>query len=67
MGEIDPWTSPEIRKQLDGVLSGFAHVTSYVYPNTDHAFAREGAMTDVPAMRELANGRTLEFFRQHLG
>jgi len=66
MGEIDPWTSPEIRKQLDGVLSGFAHVTSYVYEKTDHAFAREGATTDRPEMRELANGRTLEFLRQHL-
>jgi carboxymethylenebutenolidase len=67
MGEIDSWTPLEVRKQLDGVLSGFAHVTSYVYPKTDHAFAREGASTDVPAMRELANGRTLEFLRQHLG
>jgi len=67
MGEIDSWTPLEVRKQLDGVLGGFAHVTSYVYPKTDHAFAREGASTDVPAMRELANGRTLEFFRRHLG
>ena len=66
IGEADSWTPPEVRKQLDGVLSGFAHVTSYVYENTDHAFAREGATTDVPAMRELANGRTLEFFRSHL-
>lgn len=66
IGESDPWTPPEVRKQLDGVLSGFAHVTSYLYPGTDHAFAREGATTDVPAMRELANGRTLEFLRRHL-
>jgi len=66
IGEADSWTPPEVRKQLDGVLSGFMHVTSYLYENTDHAFAREGASTDVPAMRELANGRTLEFFRNHL-
>jgi carboxymethylenebutenolidase len=67
MGEIDSWTPPDVRKQLDGVLGGLAHVTSYVYANTDHAFAREGASSDVPAMRELANGRTLAFFRQNLG
>lgn len=66
MGEADPWTPLEVRKQLDGVLSGFMHVTSYLYEGTDHAFAREGATSDVPAMRELANKRTLEFFRQHL-
>lgn len=66
MGEIDPWTPPEVRKQLDGVLGGFAHISSYVYPKTDHAFAREGASSDVPAMRALANERTLEFLRQHL-
>ena len=67
IGEADSWTPPEVRSQLDGVLGGFAHVSSYVYEDTDHAFAREGATTDVPAMRELANGRTLEFFRRHLG
>lgn len=67
MGEIDSWTPPEVRKQLDGVLGGFAHVTSFVYANTDHAFAREGASSDVPKMREIANARTLEFFRKHLG
>jgi carboxymethylenebutenolidase len=66
IGEADSWTPPEVRKQLDGVLSGFMHVTSYLYEGTDHAFAREGASTDVPAMRALANGRTLDFFRQHL-
>ena len=49
IGESDPWTPLDVRKQLDGVLSGFAHVTSYLYPKTDHAFAREGASTDVPA------------------
>ena len=67
IGEADSWTPPEVRSQLDGVLGGFVHVSSYVYEDTDHAFAREGATTDVPAMRELANGRTLEFFRRHLG
>ena len=66
IGEADSWTPLEVRKQLDGVLSGFMHVTSYLYEGTDHAFAREGATSDVPAMRELANGRTLEFFCQHL-
>ncbi len=67
MGEADPWTPLEVRKQIEGVLAGFAHVGLYSYPDTDHAFAREGASSDVPEMRELANGRTLKFFRKHLG
>jgi carboxymethylenebutenolidase len=67
MGEADPWTPLEVRKQIEGVLAGFMHVSIYHYPDTDHAFAREGASSDVPDMRALANGRTLEFFRKHLG
>jgi carboxymethylenebutenolidase len=67
IGEADPWTPLEVRKQLEGTLAGFLHVAIYHYPDTDHAFAREGASTDVPEMRELANGRTREFFRKHLG
>ena len=66
MGEADPWTPREVRKQIEGVLAGFMHVSIYHYPDTDHAFAREGASSDVPEMRELANRRTLEFFRKHL-
>ncbi len=38
----------------------------HVYPDTGHAFAREGAATDVPAMRELANGRTRAFLEANL-
>ncbi len=67
IGGADPWTPPEVRKQLDGVLSGFIHVSSYVYEDTDHAFAREGASSDVPDMRELANGRTKDFLHKHMG
>ena len=67
IGGADPWTPPEVRKQLDGVLSGFIHVSSYVYDDTDHAFAREGASSDVPEMRELANGRTRDFLHKHMG
>ena len=67
IGGADPWTPPEVRKQLDGVLNGYIHVSSYVYEDTDHAFAREGASSDVPAMRDLANGRTRDFLRKNLG
>ena len=66
IGEADPWTPPEVREQLAGALGSRADVRSFNYPDTDHAFAREGASTDVPAMRELANGRTLEFLREYL-
>ena len=66
IGEADPWTSEPVRKQLDQALGSRAQVSTYLYPDTDHAFAREGAATDVPPMRELANRRTLEFLNRHL-
>ena len=67
IGEADPWTPEPVRAQLDAVLGGNPLVAVHLYPETGHAFAREGAATDVPAMRALANGRTLAFLRTHAG
>ncbi len=66
-GAADPWTPAEAIDQINAAFGDSPLVTAHVYADTDHAFAREGASSDVPAMRELANGRTLEFLRRHLG
>jgi len=67
IGGADPWTPPDVCRQFDAALGPNPLVTIHTYADANHAFAREGATTDVPAMRELANGRTLAFFREHLG
>jgi carboxymethylenebutenolidase len=51
-------------KILDG-LKGVA--TCHVYPGVDHAFARPGGKNFNQAAADLANSRTAEFFRNHLG
>ncbi len=65
IGEADPWTPESVRAQLEAALGGNPLVTMHLYAGTGHAFAREGAATDVPAMRALANSRTLAFLRTH--
>jgi carboxymethylenebutenolidase len=51
---------------MDG-LKGNSHVTIHNYPEMDHAFAREGGQHYDKANADLANTRTDNFFRQHLG
>jgi len=67
IGESDPWTPEPVREQLRGALGANPLVSMHLYPDTGHAFAREGAATDVPAMRELANDRTRAFLEANLG
>jgi carboxymethylenebutenolidase len=43
------------------------HVTLHRYDGTDHAFARPGGKNFNAAAAGLANGRTADFFRRHLG
>lgn len=66
IGEADPWTPEAVRARLAAALGANPLVTTHLYPDTGHAFAREGAATDVPAMRELANERTRAFLRTYL-
>ena len=52
---------------IAGALKDHPQVTLHGYPGCDHAFARPGgAHYDAQAAAE-ADGRTLAFFRQHLG
>jgi carboxymethylenebutenolidase len=39
----------------------------YSYAGADHAFARVGGQPYREDAAQLANSRTLEFFKQHLG
>lgn len=48
-------------------LAAFPLVTIQTYPEMNHAFARPGGAHFDKANADLANGRTVTFFRQHLG
>lgn len=67
IGEIDPWTPAPVQRALEAGLGPIAGVETHIYPNTNHAFAREGASSDVPDMRVLANDRTKAFLGRALG
>ncbi len=63
----DQYCPPEAQKQIIEGLKGNPLVTTYVYPEMDHAFAREGGQHYDKTNADLANSRTDAFFRQHLG
>ena len=63
----DAYQTPEARAAIQDGLKGNPLVTIHVYPEMDHAFAREGGQHYDKANADLANTRTDNFFRQHLG
>ena len=63
----DSYCPPEAQKQIIDGLKGNSLVTIHVYPEMEHAFAREGGQHYDKACADLANTRTDTFFRQHLG
>ena len=63
----DAYQPPEARAAIIDALKGNPLVTIHVYPEMDHAFAREGGQHYDKANADLANTRTDNFFRQHLG
>ena len=48
-------------------LKDHPQVEIHTYPGCDHAFAREGGEHYDAAAAALADGRTLAFFKKHLG
>jgi len=55
------------QQAIKQALKGNPLVTLYSYPGADHAFARVGGAHYDAAAANLANSRTSEFLRQHLG
>ncbi|HWA03710.1 MAG TPA: dienelactone hydrolase family protein [Rhizomicrobium sp.] len=62
----DEYVPPEAQKKIQEGLARNPLVTVHVYPEMNHAFAREGGAHYDKACADLANGRTATFFRQHL-
>ena len=62
----DQFVPPEAQDKIKAGLAGHAQVTLHVYDGQDHAFAREGGEHYDKSAAELANGRSLDFFAEHL-
>ncbi len=63
----DEYCPPEAQKTIRDALADNALFTVHIYPGVDHAFARIGGAHFDRAAADLANGRTAEFFKTHLG
>lgn len=63
----DQFCPPPMQEKLHKALDGHPSITIYDYAERDHAFARTGGQHYHAASAELANLRTLEHFRDHLG
>ena len=67
MAEKDQFTPPPAQEKIKQTLKDNPLVTLFSYPGVDHAFARVGGAHYDAAAARLANSRTLEFLRRHLG
>lgn len=63
--EADRHVSPEAQAQIKAALAGKAELLSY--PGADHAFNRVGAASYNRDVTALADDRTANFLRRHLG
>ncbi len=66
VAEKDQFVPAEAQAKIKAGLEGHAQVTLHVYQGQDHAFAREGGEHYNKASADLANGRTLNFFKANL-
>jgi carboxymethylenebutenolidase len=66
IAEKDPYVKPEAQQKIVEAFQGNPLVTIHLYPEMDHAFAREGGAHYDKACADLANGRTSTFFKRHL-
>ena len=67
IAENDKFVPKEAQDQIKAALGGNPLVSIHSYPGQDHAFARVGGLSYVPAAASLANQRTEAFLAKHLG
>jgi carboxymethylenebutenolidase len=64
---LDGFVPPDAQAQMKQGVAGNALVTLYDYPARDHAFTREGGKNYDAADARVADQRTIDFFKAHLG
>lgn len=67
IAEKDSFCPPDAQKKIKAGLAGNRQVMIHAYPGMEHAFARVGGEHYDKAAAELANKRTADFFKTHLG
>lgn len=67
IAEKDQFVPADAQAQIKIALAGHPRVALHVYAGQDHAFARVGGQHYDEASANLANVRTREFLRNHLG
>lgn len=67
IAEEDQYVPKDAQAKITEGLAGYSQVTLHSYAGVDHAFARIGGAHYDAAAADLANGRTAEFFKSHLG
>lgn len=67
LGEADEYIPPPAREQITKAAEGHANVTVYTYAGQNHAFARHNGSHYNEASAKLANQRTFDLFKKHLG
>jgi carboxymethylenebutenolidase len=67
IAEEDQFTPKEAQAVILQALKDHPMIEVHTYPGCDHAFARLGGEHYNDEAAKLANGRTLQFFKKHLG
>ena len=67
VAEKDEYCPPEAQEKLRNSLASHPRATLHFYPGMPHAFARAGGIHHDADAATLANGRTYDFLKQHLG
>jgi carboxymethylenebutenolidase len=67
IAEEDQFCPKEAQQQIIAGFQANPKVTIHTYPGMDHAFCRYGGEHFDQKNCDLANSRTLDFFKQHLG
>ncbi|MDH5559066.1 MAG: dienelactone hydrolase family protein [Alphaproteobacteria bacterium] len=67
VAEKDDYCPPETQAKLRDALESNRHTALHFYAGMPHAFARAGGIHYDAQAATLANGRTYDFLKQHLG
>ena len=67
LGEEDEYISKTAQKAIKGALADNEEAHVFTYPGCMHAFARHGGIHFDRDAAALANGRTADFLKAHLG
>jgi len=62
----DKFSTPQTRQKVLNAAKKNPSITTYIYENMNHAFARPGGQDYNAQAAELANKRSIDFFAEHL-